>query len=163
MICPEFRADLFSVNTQLLAMIPYAFAICATLITCYLSDRYNKRFVPAFVCLACCIIGLILLSTTSNKIALISGCCFVAAGSTACVPVTAAWVLSIHAGYTKKSTVFTLNMVMIEMYAIMATHIYDTPPRFLKGHGIVLGVTVLSLACAVALYFHLLRENKKRD
>lgn len=57
----------------------------------------------------------------------------------------------------------THKQFFIEGYSIIATQIYDTPPRFLKGHGIVLGLVGVSTGCAIALYFHLRFENEKRD
>ncbi|KAK7964529.1 hypothetical protein LTR80_005530 [Exophiala xenobiotica] len=152
-----------ALDTQLYTMIPYAFAIVATLMGCYLSDRFDRRCIPILICLGSCILGLILLLTTTNKVALIAGCCFVASGSTPAVSIAAAWVNSIHAGYTKKATVFTINMFFVEGYAIIATQIYDTPPRFLKGHGVTLGLVGLATIGTVLLYFHLQHENKKRD
>lgn len=92
-------------------MIPYAFAVVFTLIMCHLSDRYNRRALPALVTQLTAVIGLVILLATTNKIALMAGCCFVAAGSTPSIPIMASWLTNIHAGYAKKATIFAINMV----------------------------------------------------
>jgi hypothetical protein len=56
-----------------------------------------------------------------------------------------------------------LRQLFVEGYAIISTQIYDTPPRFLKGHGITLALVGLSAISTILLYFHLDRENKGRD
>ncbi len=99
------------VDTQLYSMIPYAFAIVSTLTMCYLSDRYDSKGYPIFVSQVAAMIGLLILLTTKSTLALMVGCCFVATGATSAIPISAAWLSTIHGGYTKKGTMFAVNQV----------------------------------------------------
>ena len=45
----------------------------------------------------------------------------------------------------------------------MATQVYDDPPRFIQGHSVMLGVSVLALVCDVVLYMWLKKINQQRD
>lgn len=50
-----------------------------------------------------------------------------------------------------------------QCFSIMASYVYDTPPRYLKGHGIVLGFIGMAIISSVCLIIYMARENKRRD
>lgn len=45
----------------------------------------------------------------------------------------------------------------------MGTKIYDTPPRYLKGHATVLSLNLLACCAIVAAYFYMRSINRKKD
>lgn len=45
----------------------------------------------------------------------------------------------------------------------MGTRIYTDPPRFIKGHSIVLAVTTAAAASTVVNYFWMRSQNRKKD
>jgi MFS family permease len=151
------------VDAQLYSIIPYAFAIVSTPTFCYISDRLGKKAIPMLFCLGTTIIGFIILLTTTNKVALIGGCCFVATGGYPAIGIGASWITSIHGGYTKRSTAFGVCQIFIQGYSIIATQVYNKPPRFYKGHGVLLGLYTLALICTLVLYFWLKKQNRDRD
>lgn len=92
-----------------------------------------------------------------------AGCCLIAAGSYAVLGVAASWITCIHGGYVKTSTSYAVAQVFAQGYCILVSQVYDTPPRFLKGHGILLGLNVLGIAAALILYFWLRFQNHRRE
>jgi hypothetical protein len=48
-------------------------------------------------------------------------------------------------------------------FSIMATRIYDNPPRYLKGHSIVLSFNVLAWFCIVFCALWMRYLNRKKD
>lgn len=45
----------------------------------------------------------------------------------------------------------------------MGTHVYDTPPKFIKGHAIVLGFLLTAIITVCLLMWWMHRENKRKD
>lgn len=151
------------VNTQLYSIIPYAFATVSVPAVSILADRFDKRGIPYLSCMAVSVTGFVVVLATTNKVALLVGCSLIAAGCYPAIVVCATWLLSNHAGYTKRCTAWAVAQVFTQCYSIIATQIYDKPPRFFKGHGVLLGFNVLGVTSAAICYFMMKRENTKRD
>jgi hypothetical protein len=47
--------------------------------------------------------------------------------------------------------------------SIMGTHVYDGPPRYVKGHGVLLGFMCLALAAVAANMWWMRRCNRAKD
>lgn len=150
-------------TSQLYTIIPYSFAIISTPLCSYLADRYKMLAIPFAGCLLTSIIGFIIILSTANKTASIAGCCFVAAGAYPSITIGGAWITTIHGGYTKRAIAGGMAQVFVQSYSIIGTQIYDQPPRFFKGHGILLGFYMISLAGTTILYFWLKRENARKE
>ena len=144
-------------------MIPYAFATVTLLSVCFLSDRLNSKGPVLFLAMSTSAVGFIILITTTNKVALIAGTCFVASGLYPGIILTVSWITINHGGYTKRSTAFAMAQITGQGLAIMGTQIYRHPPRYLAGHGTLLGFFVLALCSITCNYLWMRRENHKRD
>jgi len=151
------------VDTQLYSIIPYAFATVSVPVVCILADRTDKRAIPFLICMATSVTGFVMVLATTNKVALLAGCSFIAAGCYPAIVVCATWLLGNHAGYTKRCTAWAVAQVFTQSYSIISTQIYNEPPRYFKGHGILLGLNVLGTVSAAICYFMMKRENQKRD
>ncbi len=128
----------------------------------YLADRFRSKGITVLVCLIITSVGFVLLLATTNRVALMVGACLVAAGSYPGVPISAAWLLSFHGGYTKRATAMWFIQIFIQSYSIIASQVYRTPPRFFMGHGIALGLYVLAIISTVLLIIILKRANKAK-
>lgn len=115
------------------------------------------------ICMAVTLTGFIIVLGTTNRVASLAGCSFIATGCYPGVVICATWLLNNQAGYTKKSTAWAVSQVFTQGYSIISTQIYDSPPRYFKGHGVLLGFNVLGTASAMIAYFMMKRENKRRD
>jgi MFS family permease len=144
-------------------MIPYAFATFSLPIAAIIADRIDKRAIPLLVCLCTSVTGFVIVIATTNKAALVAGCCFVAAGCYPAIVIASVWLMNNNAGYTKRSTAWATTQVFIQCYSIISTQIYDNPPRYFKGHGVLLAFNVLGVVAAVINYFLMKRENAKRN
>ena len=151
------------VHAQLYTIIPYSFAIVSTPLLCYISDKTHQRAIPMIFCLLTSIVGFVILLSTVNKAALIAGCCFVATGAYPAIGIGASWISTIHGGYTKRSTAFGISQLFVQGYSIIGTEVYNEPPRFYKGHGVLLGLYCLALISCVVLYLWCKKMNRERD
>ncbi len=151
------------VETQLYTIIPYSFAIISLPIMSILADRIDKRALPFLFCKGITVVGIVIVLATTNKTALVAGCCFIAAGAYPAAVICATWLANNHAGYTKRCTAWAVAQLFTQGYSIIATQIYDNPPRYFKGHGVLLGFNMLGAASAALCYVLMKRENEKRD
>lgn len=144
-------------------MIPYAFATVTLLTLCLVSDRLNSKGPVLFLAMSTSAIGFIILITTTNKIALIAGTCFVASGLYPSIILTVSWITINHGGYTKRSTAFAMAQITGQGLSIVGTQIYRHPPRYIAGHATLLGFFALALCSIICNYLWMRRENRKRD
>jgi MFS family permease len=144
-------------------MIPYSFATVTLLVVCFLSDRINSKGPALFICMATSSIGFIILMTTNNKVALIAGTCFVTSGLYPGIILTVSWITINHSGYTKRSTAWAMAQITGQGLSIIGTQVYRNPPRYLAGHGTLLGFFSLALCSIVCNYLWMRKENRKRD
>ncbi len=73
------------------------------------------------------------------------------------------WMLINTGGYTKRAATWPVCETVGQTWAIMGTRIYDTPPRFIKGHSVVLGFNLLAIVCCFSVYLYMRWQNRKRD
>lgn len=152
-----------ALNTQLFSMIPYAFGLVTLVSVAFLSDRLNHKAWVAFSCLCTSITGFVILMATTNQVALVAGACFVLAGAYPGLVVCVAWNMTLHGGFTKRATAIWATQVFVQCESIIATQVYNNPPRFFKGHGVALGFYTLAAASVVILYVIATRANAARD
>ncbi|OAP59578.1 hypothetical protein AYL99_06876 [Fonsecaea erecta] len=150
-------------QTQLFSMVPYAFGFAALVGMSFLSDYLNHRAFLIFGCFATSLVGFVILLVTTNKVALMAGLCFVLTGTYPGTVLCVVWINTMHGGFTKRATAIWISQIFIQSYAIIATQVYDTPPRYFKGHGITMGLCVVAMAAVVAMYFIMKRANAQRD
>jgi hypothetical protein len=154
---------MFLVQTQLFTIIPYAFATVTLLAVCFLSDRINTKGPILFACMATSSVRFIILLTTTNKIALIAGTCFVTSGLYPRIILTVSWITINHSGYTKRSTAWAMAQITGQGLSIIGTQVYRHPPRYLSGHGTLLAFFLLALCSIVCNYLWMRRENRTKD
>ncbi|KAH0536475.1 hypothetical protein FGG08_006656 [Glutinoglossum americanum] len=73
------------------------------------------------------------------------------------------WININHGGYTKRSTAWAMAQVTGNSYGIIGTQVYRHPPRFLVGHGTLLGSLALAMGAVVANYLWMRNENRKKE
>lgn len=154
----------FSVlQTQLYSMIPYAFALVSMIALSFLADRIGRKGQLTIACHAITCVGLVMLLCVTNKIALVAGACFVAGGAYPGLVIGIAFTIPTQGGYTKRATAVWITQVFVQLFSIMASQVYRSPPRFFLGHGVALGVYVLAILATVTLLGILSRANKAKE
>lgn len=155
--------DWLLVNSQLFTLIPYSVAMVTLPLFSLASDRARKKAIPTLLCLTIAVIGFVVLLCDVHRNVLIVGCCLVAAGSYPAIVLAANWLLVNHAGYTKRSTAWTVAQIFIQCYSIISTQVYIHPPRFIMGHAILLALNALGVMAGLLKYYIMKRENARRD
>ncbi|KAK4893997.1 hypothetical protein LTR27_007803 [Elasticomyces elasticus] len=150
------------VRAQLFTVIPYAFASLSVVIA-IASDRYNKRgvFLLGTIGMAC--VGYIVLLcdiSAAGKIAAASLC---VTGLYPSVILLQTWVLTNVGGFTKRATTWAIAEVFGACFGIVGSHVYDKPPRFVKGHSVVLGMLAMAFVVVSIMIWSMRRTNLKRD
>ena len=149
-------------QTQLYSMIPYAFALLSMISLSFLSDWIGRKGLLTITCLSISCIGFIMLLCVTNKVALVAGACFVVTGAYPGLVIGIAFTISTQGGYTKRATAVWITQVFVQLFSIMASQVYRSPPRFFLGHGVALGIYVLAIISTVILLAILTRDNKSK-
>jgi hypothetical protein len=79
------------------------------------------------------------------------------------VAIASGWIPSSNAGYTKRAAATWITQFFCQAFSILASKIYDKPPRFFKGHGVLLGFLVLTCGQIILLTYLMKSHNKKKD
>ncbi|KAH8799083.1 major facilitator superfamily domain-containing protein [Xylogone sp. PMI_703] len=149
------------VETQLLSMIPYAVATITLLSVCVYSDRINQKGLMILGCNATSCVGYIILMTTTTRVALVAGTCFVAASVSPGLILAVSWTTINTAGYTELSTAWAVAQLCRQAGGIIGTQVYRGPPRFIAGHATVLGFLVAGAATSINILVK--RTNLAKD
>ena len=150
-------------RTQLFSVIPYACAFVTLISLNTISDRLNVKGPFLMLCLLISITGYIILIASTNVHVLIFASCLVVAGTFPAVTFLASWLGINTGGFTKRASTWSICEIWGQSFAILGTKIYTNPPRFIKGHAIVLGFQVIALLSSIGLYFWLKRLNKVKN
>ncbi|KAL2436723.1 High-affinity nicotinic acid transporter [Exophiala dermatitidis] len=151
------------VHTQLFSVIPYTCAFVTVIVTGYISDRLNVKGPIIFT--SCCVamLGYILLMTVGSTVARVVATCLV---TSACYPIgnlLPVWLSINTPGFTKRGGTWAFSEVFGVAFSIMGTRIYTNPPRYLGGHGTVLGIFTLGAVNVAAAYFWMRYQNNKKE
>lgn len=150
------------VRTQLFSVIPYACA-ATTILLAVVSDRVNKKGIFLAGTITISIIGYGILLSTVPVAGKIVATCFVTSGLYPSVILLNSWLLANSCGYTKRATVWALTEVFGPCFSILGSHIYDTPPRFIKGHAVGLAFLLAGLIDTFVLMWWMNRANMRKE
>ncbi len=136
------------------------------LLVARLSDAYQERGLAVVICGSISVIGYaILISDTSSGVHYFATC-LVAIGLYVCVGIPLAWLPANSPRYGKRSTASGLQLTIGNAGGIGAPFYYATKdaPRYIKGHGITLGLVAFGtlLYGALSLYYHATEWRKTR-
>jgi hypothetical protein len=109
------------------------------------------------------IAGFIVLLANTNPAVGIFASSLVTAGVYPGVVVSTGWIPSSNAGYTKRATAFWITQICCQAFSVMTSKIYDKPPRFFKGHGVLLALMVLAFGEILVVAYMMKRHNQKKD
>ena len=133
------------------------------IVVAYVSDRVNKKGVFLIGSMSFSCIGYIILLTNASVRVKVFATCLVTSGLYPSVILIVAWLASNTAGFTKRGTTWAMAEISGQSFSIMGTHVYTNPPRFIKGHSIVLAFMVFAVLNATALLFWMNHLNKKKE
>lgn len=109
------------------------------------------------------LIGYIILITVKSVPVKVFAACLVVSGSYPSVTLIVIWLGINSAGFSKRSATWSIAEVCANALAIMGSHVYIDPPKFIEGHSIVIAFQCLGMIAATVNYFYMKSLNKKRD
>ncbi|KAK5482067.1 hypothetical protein LTR55_006948 [Exophiala xenobiotica] len=152
-----------SVQAQLFTVIPYACAFVSMVTIGYLSDHFRNKSSFILGCLSLCATGLIILMATTGKQVGVFAACLLVMGAYPAAVLQMAWIQINFCGNTKRAMSWAVAMIFGQGLSMVGAQIYTTPPRFFKGHGILLAFVVVAMCSTVAARLTMARANKRRD
>ncbi|KZP33760.1 MFS general substrate transporter [Athelia psychrophila] len=151
---------------QLLTVPPYVVAAVVLALFGTGSDRLQSRGFFMATSSTIAGIGYILLLTvlTNVKVKYFAVFC-ITAGTYTTIGIAIAWFAHNLGSETKKATGIPMFMAIGQCGSILGSHIYLTTdsPRYIKGHAVTCGLSLLGAVCAIALSFSYRLENRRRD
>jgi hypothetical protein len=87
----------------------------------------------------------------------------VTAGLYPAVVLEVSWLGINTGGFTKRGATWAMAEIFGQSFSIMGTHVYDGPPRYIKGHSIVLALLVFAILSTVFLMVWMGRENGRKE
>lgn len=151
------------VDTQLFSAIPYACATVTLLVITYWSDRLSKKGTFLLGTLITAFIGYVILIAVESAKVRIFGTCLIVSGIYTSIVLLVTWMAINIAGYTKRATIWAGCEIVSQSLSIAGTHIYDDPPRYIRGHAVMLGFLGLSILLAVVLMVIFSKANAKKE
>ena len=150
-------------QTQLYSAIPYGCATVTLVTVNIISDRVNKKGPFLVGCLATTSVGYIILIAVKSVHVKVFATCLVASGVYPSVILLVSWLGINTGGYTKRATTWAGCEILGQCLSIAGTHLYTDPPRYIKGHSIMLALCVISMSAAGANMYSFARANKQKE
>ena len=150
-------------RSQLLTVPPYAVAAVATITVGFLADRTRQRGLFNIGVSIFGVVGFAMLLGSANAQIQYAGVYLGALGIYPCIANTISWSSNNIEGVYKRGIVLGFVIGWGNINGIVSSNIYFKAPRYLVGHGVVMGYMLLFLMGGSILQTILLRrENKAR-
>ncbi|KAM0787530.1 hypothetical protein ACM66B_003601 [Microbotryomycetes sp. NB124-2] len=151
-------------HTQLMT-IPVYFVACIWVVgTSILADKKKTRFPFLLTNQILVLAGGVLNIVPAPYPVKFVGLIFAAAGAYGGVPTMVSWLTGNLAGETKRAVGSGLTLGIASLGGIISSNVYRKvdAPRYLLGHGVLIGVSVLGIFSSCAYAFLLNRANKAK-
>ncbi|KAF9447485.1 MFS general substrate transporter [Macrolepiota fuliginosa MF-IS2] len=156
------------VRSQLLSVGPFAAGFFVTLISAYLSDKYQNRAIPSAVISTLAVAGFALYLRSTNKFVAYGSLFLTVPGVYAVPPLVSAWMSNNSEPYFRRATSIALGFVATNAGGILSTWRFPTKegPRFTKTTIMDLTFSVLAIVFVfinvAVLHFKNQRKRKLR-
>lgn len=143
---------------------PYVIAFLTILLICWLSDRFALRGPFIVLCSVVAAVGFILQATTTGVVPRYIGV-FLSIQIFIGVPLTLAWVASIHSTESKRAGANVIMYTIGQCGPLLGTNVFpeSEKPYYRKGMWISAAMCLMSGCLAVLLSVILIAENKKME
>ncbi|KAF9479488.1 MFS general substrate transporter [Pholiota conissans] len=152
-------------ESQLMSVPPYVVGCLATITAGYVADRTKQRgLYMMFFCLVG-IIAFALLFSVKNTHVQYAATFIAVAGIYPNVPLGVAWNGNNIGGSTKRAVGIAMHVAFGNLGGIISGFVYRSKdsPRFLSGHGLLIGTLSMSFVLSTFMHSYLKRENSRRD
>ncbi|KAK0669828.1 major facilitator superfamily domain-containing protein [Cercophora samala] len=152
-------------SAQLMSVPPYVIACVFTLLASWVGDRYKQRAALIIPFQLIALAGFAMLITTDAPGVQYTGTVFAAIGIFSQLPLSLAWNAGNIRGSLKRATGIAMQVMGGNCGGVIAAYVYQAAdmPRFLKGHGILIGFISLSIVLTLGMTIWCRRENARQD
>ena len=152
------------VNSQLLTVPVYFTAGLSFYLLARMADRRKQTSTFMMIALSFNAVGYILLLAISHPGGRFFGLFVLSLGMYAAASLNIVWCTTMHAGYFKRAFASGLVQLVGNASGAVIGFIFTTEsgPRYMMGMYTALGLTVMSMCCAILLTVMLRRENARR-
>jgi hypothetical protein len=151
------------VRTQLMSVPPYAATFVVSVCIAIFADRWGERGYSLLLSEILAVTGYAIFLTSSNTSVLYGSIFLQMIGVFTAASASAAWILNNVQPYYKRSTAIGYGSVMSILGGILATWIFDDPPRFKKGTTVNLAFSVGICVITVGNRVWLMTQNKRKE
>ena len=152
-----------AVRTQLMSVPPYAATFVCSVVSGVLSDRWGQRGYTIVFSGVLAMTGYILFLTSTHTSVLYGSIFLQAMGAFTSAPAIGAWTVNNVQPHYKRSTAIALGLAAANFGGILATWIFDDPPRFAKATKINLAFSIGMCVLAVVNRLWLMAQNKRKE
>lgn len=141
----------------------YSVAFVSTIFFGHLSDRYQIRGPLVVGLMVVAMVGyIILIADTTSLVARYAALCIIGFGIYPCVPIILTWANVNIIGFTHRAAAAAgINMVG-QVIGIVVNLLFNTPPYYITGIAVVLGLLALSALSSMTAIIWLHVQNKKK-
>ncbi|KAF9451878.1 MFS general substrate transporter [Macrolepiota fuliginosa MF-IS2] len=154
------------IQSQLLSVGPFATAFFVTLLSAYLSDKYQNRVIPSVIISTFAVAGFTLYLRSTSKFTAYGSLFLTVPGVYAIAPISAAWMANNSEPYFRRATSIALGVVGTNAGGILSTWRFPTKegPRFTKTTimDLTFSVLVIVLVFVNAAVLHHKSQKKRR-
>lgn len=151
------------VRSQLFTVIPYACATVMLVAVNYISDHYQHKAGFVMGSISTAIVGYVILMAVTNNTARMAAVCLIVMGIFPAIILVFAWATTNSCGYTKRAVSWAVAGIFAQGFSIAASQVYTDPPRYLKGHGVMIAFLSWGLINAIAVRWWMKAENTRKD
>ncbi|KAJ7490999.1 major facilitator superfamily domain-containing protein [Mycena latifolia] len=152
-------------RAQLMSVPPFSVAFVLTMITAYVSDRYQCRGAVTVFASVLCTIGFAMFLGSTNHHVQYGSLFLSIPGTYLMAPAISTWNANNAAPHVRRATAIAIGFIMTNSGGILATWLLGSlspAPRYTKATKILLIFSVLMGVFAVLNIVYLQRENKKK-
>ena len=154
-----------STITQLLTVPPYVMAFIATVITAYVSDRFQMRGITAAGAGLIALAGSVIMYKGRGFGVRYAGICLLVTGAYSNAPSLLTWLPNNTAGYTRRATAVAMMAIMTSCGGMVSMWIYPTSsaPYFAFGAKFNIALICIMEVLIVVLILWLRRLNRLKE
>lgn len=152
-------------RAQLMSVPPFSVAFVLTMITAYISDRYQCRGLVTVFGSVLCTAGFAIFLASKNQHVQYGSLFLSIPGTYLMAPAISTWNANNAAPHVRRATAIAIGFILTNCGGILATWLLGAlspPPRYTKATKILLIFSILMGVFAVLNIVYLQRENRKK-
>jgi MFS family permease len=153
-------------KAQLMSVPPFSVALVVSVITSWISDRYQCRGAVTVFCSVLCTVGFSMFLGSENHKVQYGSLFLSIPGIYSLAPTVSTWNANNSAPHFRRSTAIAIGFIMTNSGGILATWVLSNlspPPRYTMGTKLLLSFSVIMGFFAALNIIYLKRENSKKQ